>query len=271
MAFTRSRVGLMALLLVLSGLMLIVVPRPQAAPLPDKARRATSVPRVYALLHVGKAWEGFASDLYLEDAYRETRRMYFKSNALCLEDWRKAGIQLGPEWYRGNCVLDQALDDPEIVNLQLEKKHPDAKDWVDRNLRSDYLGNTPVLRIWLADGSPEEQVVILNALLRTYLRDDVDQDRNWMTSLMDGWKKKRDLHLSLMSKEEAELLELSKVVPRDEDEQRTLEFRRAQLRNGFPIRKETVRELQLRIDKQQDRIRSLPHVLKWSEKPEAAE
>ncbi len=86
MACTRSRVGLLALLIVLGGLMLAVVPRPQAAPLPDKARQETSAPRVYALLDVGTGRKGFTNDLFPEDTHRQMERRSFKSSTLRQED-----------------------------------------------------------------------------------------------------------------------------------------------------------------------------------------
>jgi capsular polysaccharide biosynthesis protein len=62
--------------------------------------------------------------------------------------------------------MDKICNDPEVQKLAVVKKHGELEKWMRSKIRVQRLENTFVIRIWFAEGTPEEQAVIVNAIMR---------------------------------------------------------------------------------------------------------
>ena len=80
-------------------------------------------------------------------------------------------------------------DDPEVLKLAVakEKKRDELSNWMKSKIRVGTLEGTSVLRVWLADGTPEEQAVIINATLRFYQKV-VEKEREDLRGSIAGLK-----------------------------------------------------------------------------------
>lgn len=127
----------------------------ESAPAPRQ-----TYPEVYALVYVGKGKND-------------------KANAKRVA---KAAIE----------ITDSARtvwDDREVLKLAVakEKKRDELSNWMKSKIRVGTLEGTSVLRVWLADGTPEEQAVIINATLRFYQKL-VEIERQNLRAGIDGKK-----------------------------------------------------------------------------------
>lgn len=132
----RHRLALLFLFVALP--MLNVAPADQTPkekkPLPPKQ------PRVYALLYVG-----------MEKNHKENARQVEKAISAMQK-------------------IVQPLSEPKIKRLAVVKRQEDGRAWLDAKLHIESLKNTASVRVWLADGTPEEQEIIVNAIVKLYLK-----------------------------------------------------------------------------------------------------
>jgi hypothetical protein len=128
----------------------------ESAPAPGK-----TYPAVYALMYVGKGKNDKANAKRVAAAATE--------------------------------IADSARtvwDDPEVLKLSVakEKKRDELSEWMKTKIRVATLEGTSVLRVWLADGTPEEQAVIINATLRFYQKL-VEKERQNLRASIDTQKR----------------------------------------------------------------------------------
>jgi hypothetical protein len=246
---TSLRLGPIACLIALSALGLAFIPTQQGAPARAEARLAKVSPTVYALLHVGKQYKHWSTEMYREDAYRKVTANMFHSPGIHGDALRESGI----------------------ASLPIVKAQKNAISWLDKNLRTEYFDNTPILRVWLAVGTPDEQVAIVNAVIRAYLRS-VEQNRKTVMRCLEVDKRNLADCIVWMHKREAELVALNDVVAENETQAKFYAHQRnfcaaqfAQLKEG------TTTTAPLRIKEWEDRLRNMPRLLDWAAKPEPAE
>ncbi|MDO4551685.1 MAG: polysaccharide biosynthesis tyrosine autokinase [Planctomycetia bacterium] len=79
---------------------------------------------------------------------------------------------------RSRIVLDTALQQPGIAQLDCLKNEKDKVDWLIQNLQVGYLGGTEILQIAISGKNPEDLVKILLAVRSAYMDQIVAQDRN---------------------------------------------------------------------------------------------
>jgi hypothetical protein len=212
----RSRLtvlSLAALLCVLPGLTYV-----PAGPEEPEAKQ----PAIYALVYVGLAKNG------PDNA---------KRIAAALQELRGSGA-------RG------AVRDPKIKALPIVKdKDPTVKSsvsivdgkeqtvtWIDRDdwakskTRAACLQGTAVVRVWFTDGTPDEQVAIVNAIAGEYVKDKKELNRNALKE-HEGYKA---LYKAQKERAGAKLTEEEETV----------------------------------FQRQEWAIKHLPHVIEWANLPE---
>src|SRR5579871_3024074 len=110
----------------------------ESAPAPRQ-----TYPEVYALVYVGKGKNDRANVQRINDALSE------------IQDFART-----------------VCHDPEVLKLPIfkEKNMDELSRWAKKQIRVGTLEGTSVLRVWLADGTPEEQAVVINATLRAYFK-----------------------------------------------------------------------------------------------------
>ncbi len=199
MCYRFAALGLVVVLAVLLGLTSM-----PAAPAPERSK----MPAIYALVYVG---------LGKNDP----------DNAKRIAD----SIQI----LRGSGTTG-AVRDPKVNALPIVQKQEKTLGWIERdkwarnNTHAANLEGTAVVRVWFTDGSPEEQVLIINAIVREDFQPGPER-------IQAGLKE----------------LERSKA-----------RFKATQEASGAKVTKENERVFQ----RQEEAIRHPPHVIEWAHLPE---
>jgi hypothetical protein len=82
-----------------------------------------------------------------------------------------------------------AVRDPKVKALQIvqdkerELGWMGRDDWAKSKTRAANLEGTAVVRVWFTDGSPEEQVILVNAIAREYVQDEQNRFRGALEGL----------------------------------------------------------------------------------------
>jgi hypothetical protein len=66
--------------------------------------------------------------------------------------------------------------------------HEANVNWIQQNLKIDFLDGTGVLRIGLTAGSTRDQVLLVNAVARAYLKEIIRRDRDEYEMRLEGLK-----------------------------------------------------------------------------------
>jgi hypothetical protein len=143
-------------LVVLLGVLLGLNTMLRATPLPDSAK----TPAIYALVYVGLGKGDPENAKRIEAALHNLR----------------------------TCSSD-AVRDPKVKALPIVQEQEKKLGWIERdkwaesNTRVRNLDGTAVVRVWFTDGSPEEQVLIVNAIARAYVETRQDLARRALKEL----------------------------------------------------------------------------------------
>lgn len=152
----RYRLAVLGLAAVL-GVLPALVTTP-AAPAPKRAK----MPEIYALIYVGLGKNDPDNAKRIADA-----------------------IQALPGEAHG------AFLDPKVKAVAIVQDKEKKLGWIGRNdwakskIRSANLEGTAVVRVWFSDGSPQEQVILANAIAREYVKDEQDRHRGALEGLQE--------------------------------------------------------------------------------------
>jgi hypothetical protein len=135
---------------------LAALPFATGAPLPDKAKG----PKVYALIYVGIGKNDANIGQRVKDALTEIRE------------------SVAFAYSSGNSGRGGRL--PPIL-----KEANKSQRWTEYALRVAPVDRTGVVRVWLTDGTPEEQVAIVNCIVRAYL----EKKENKIHRVFRGFKR----------------------------------------------------------------------------------
>lgn len=128
-----------------------------AAPAPKRAK----LPEIYALVYVGLGKND------PDNAKRITH---------ALQDLRGSGAR--------GAVRDPKVNALPIVQDQERKRGWIERDkWAESKTRAASLGDAAAVRVWFTDGSPQEQVAIVNAIAREYVKDEQHRYRGALEDL----------------------------------------------------------------------------------------
>ncbi|MBN9519699.1 hypothetical protein J0H58_14450 [bacterium] len=75
-------------------------------------------------------------------------------------------------------VLERAAQELAPRNLELLRGEPEPVDWLASRITADFVVAPEILQIKLKEASPEEMVVILDAVRDTYVREVLNRDRD---------------------------------------------------------------------------------------------
>jgi hypothetical protein len=194
------------ILVVLLGVLLGLNTMLPAAPLPDSAK----TPAISALVYVGLGKNDPDNAKRIDKAIADLRS-YGSSSAV--RDPKVKALRIVRE------------KDPIVALGSIERDK-----WAESNTRVANLDGTAVVRVWFTDGSPEEQVLIVNAIARAYVEYQQDLARRALPEL------EKDKARFKVQQESAGV----RVTEKDERE-----FRR-----------------------QEEALRHPPHVIEWASLPE---
>ncbi|MBY0522438.1 MAG: polysaccharide biosynthesis tyrosine autokinase [Gemmataceae bacterium] len=85
-------------------------------------------------------------------------------------------------------VLNAALREPKVADLQMVRTRPDAAEWLAKELKVDSTLGPEVLRISLSGDQPGDVAAIVNAIADAYLREIVNKERNGQQTRVDRLK-----------------------------------------------------------------------------------
>jgi hypothetical protein len=198
MRYRLAFLGLAAVLGVLPALSTI-----PAAPAPKKAKP----PEIYALMYVGLGKNDPDNAKRIADALQAL-----------------PGSALG-------AVRDQKVKAlPNVQDKEKELGWMGRDKWAKSKTRAANLEGTTVVRVWFTDGSPEEQVLIVNAIADAYVKGEQRRFRGALEAL-ERYKRN---------------------------------FKAQQERAGARVTEKDEREFR----RQEEAIKHLPHVIEWATLPD---
>jgi hypothetical protein len=209
----RYRIAILGLAAVLG--VLPALTNTGAAPLPKGAKKK---PEIYALIYVGIGKNHPYNARRISDALQSIRI------ANVPPDRRGAGR------FAFVTAREPKVKDLPIVKDKEKRLGEKGRDeWADSNTRVANLEDTAVVRVWFADGTPQEQVVLVNAIASNYVKS---------------------------------MQPFRGALERHELDKRT--FRKRREEAGGKVTEEEEREFRL----QEEVLKHLPHVIEWASLPD---
>src|SRR5262249_46583999 len=88
---------------------------------------------------------------------------------------------------------DKTADGRDIKDLELVRsKGMSTIEWLEKNLKTDYLLGPEVLRITLSADQPEEAAALLNAISKAFLNEYADAERSKKQARLDDLRKQKE-------------------------------------------------------------------------------
>jgi hypothetical protein len=141
-----------------------------AADKPDRPRQVQE-PTVYALLQIALQEP---SAVRSQDKPIEGEFVIYRGTQMTLLTSR--------------LVLNAALKQPGVAELDVIKKQKDPVSWLEKNLHVDNPHQGAILRVGLSGGKPKELAVLVNAVADAYLKEVVNRDRSQVVERLNKLK-----------------------------------------------------------------------------------
>ena len=148
-----------------------------------------------------------------------------------------------------------------VSRLKVVQKQKDAWPWLEKNLRVESLEDTGVLRISFGDGSPAEQVAIVNTIAKTYVRAANNRIRERYERRIGDSSRSCNEFKTDVALYEAELLKLNGVKPRNKYEGKQIFDRRNDLERDIARVKKRIEALEPRIREEREYLRKPLYIL----------
>ncbi len=244
MSLTHRRLAPIARLILLSGLLLTSLSLLLDVTAPIKSRALNASSKIYALVDVGKGMKSEAHEQYREDM-RE---------GFSIDEHAWIVLRFSP-----------------AANLRVVRTQKDTQAWLRKSLHADYVGETDILRVWLTDGSLQEQAAIIDTIIRDFLQY-IERDRIPFLKL-DIATARRDISacLQVLDSAETELLKLNNVVPANMDEMESIWLQRKSLEELIAAEKKAITSDRYIIERDEAALHTLPRIIKWAGKPRPEE
>jgi hypothetical protein len=94
---------------------------------------------------------------------------------------------------KSRLVFTAALRDPKVANLDILAEQADPLAWLEKNIKVDFNLSPEIMRISLEGHQPEEQQVLVDAIVKAYLEEVLNRERNQAQNRVDqlmGFAKK---------------------------------------------------------------------------------
>lgn len=179
-----------------------------------------------------------------------------------LETYRQATVTV----FKGGTGARLALRDPKVAALKVIKEQEKPADWLAERLQTEFLGDTGVFKLTLVGVSPEEQALILNAIVKEYVRDyeqflpkrwteAVEHNKSWLASCRASLKNSEAML------NEGELTRLPPQIDRGE-------YVKA-IKMEIDDRKAAVKKMEKALEESEKMLKALPlvRVIEWADAP----
>jgi hypothetical protein len=90
--------------------------------------------------------------------------------------------------FRDSFAAYSALREPKVAELKVIKEQAKPADWLMEHLRIDFIDDTGIFKLYLAGGSPEEQAIILNAIVKGH-------DQEYERPLRKDWERSLEVYM----------------------------------------------------------------------------
>jgi hypothetical protein len=151
----------------MSSLFLLLAAQSVAAPVPHRAAPVKEAPTIYALV-------------YVERRVKMDR------------EWSNRKDQMIYEMAHFLDAFNAVLKAGSVSDLSVVRKQKDARAWLEKNIRVESLQDTGVLRVSLAEGLPAEQVAIVNAVAKAYVKEATERERLYRERQIADLRKRCD-------------------------------------------------------------------------------
>jgi succinoglycan biosynthesis transport protein ExoP len=109
---------------------------------------------------------------------------------------------------RSRLVLSSALRDPKVAKLEVVREEVEPVEWLEKEIQVDFAVAPEVLRITLSGDKPDQLVILVDALVRAYRREVVDNEKNQRREHLNtlrGLREKYEGELRRQHKEQREI------------------------------------------------------------------
>lgn len=222
---------------------LIIVGQTVAAPQSASPKPTKKPPSIYALVFVARrpAWE-----------VRNRRKEQMVVEAA----WARYHHEVNAVVLRADAVSRL-----KIVEKLKELPPTEPREWLRENLRVESLEDTGVLRISLEAGSPTEQVVIVNAAAKAYIRVASENRRErYEYCIARDSKHCAHARMAILNAEWG-ILKLCWKVAMNQTEAERLARRRNGLTRSIAFLKERIEKTEAQILKMQEALRNRHYIL----------
>jgi hypothetical protein len=93
-------------------------------------------------------------------------------------------------------VLNAALRDPAIANLEMLKSKEDAKEWLRSHLDISRPVKSNIIRVALTSKHPREAIQVVDVVVNSYLKEVQEVGRDQRAELLQGLREKQRLYTS---------------------------------------------------------------------------
>jgi hypothetical protein len=179
-------------------------------------------------------------------------------------------------------VLEPALEDPAVAMFRSFGRDV---AWLKKNLRVERVGepealrpllarDQAVVRVWIAQGTPEEQAAWINAVVRAWDTKFFARRRqvgkvNQAVERLKNWEKRES---ESIQRDEAYLARLNLLpIPADPLEKKSLEGQKKRYEDEIRASQAAIRAIPGRIEEAYAAQRRIPIILEWAKALEPAE
>jgi hypothetical protein len=169
--------------------------------------------------------------------------------------------------FRSLSVIYTALKEPKIADLKVIKAAAKPADWLREHIQTEFVDKDGRFRLSVSGASPEEQVMLINALAKAHLRLEEPHRKNLMESVK---MYKESLPLS-----RARLKEKEAWLSKDELDKLPAQIRInpddyiKSIKKEIEYMKASIKKTEKDIEDDEKNLKAMPwvRVVKWAEVP----
>ena len=113
-------------------------------------------------------------------------------------------------------VLNTALARPEIAALESVRAQPDAAEWLEDQLVTEFQAGSEFMRLSLSGDRPHDLAMLVNAVAEVYLDEIVSKDHHERSSTSLKLKTLLDTYNAKLTKQRSQLKKLAETVGSDD-------------------------------------------------------
>ncbi len=175
-------------------------PSPPAAVRTDDPKSAEPAPVPYAILLIEDAEPRLLPDARQAIVPRESNPSAYRQRQAFLLPSRS--------------TIRAALRRDEVKRLEMLKGKTNLASWLERHIKAVLLENTGLLHVYfVGEGSLEERVILINALVSSYMDEFVYEEKRAKETRLVEMEKVLEISEGRLKEKRAKLLQMSRIRP----------------------------------------------------------